>query len=177
MWLLIPIALVVATVVAAVVAAGLVIAGVGWFVIGMLHHLPWLLVLIGVWLVFRSRGPRHHRAWSGGPGSFDGYGPWGGSFAGPASGPRPSASGGQPPSATTGAASAVAERPAAPAKPRRELPIDLKVRVEQIRHKADVLQGYAERFPPFSHELHLVRQTAADYLPRTVEAYLSLPGD
>src|SRR5262249_50028846 len=37
--------------------------------------------------------------------------------------------------------------------------------------------GYADRFPPFSQDLHIVRQTAADYLPRTVEAYLKLTGD
>jgi hypothetical protein len=67
-------------------------------------------------------------------------------------------------------------RPSAP-PPRRELPIDVQVKVEQIRRKADMLNGYADRFPPFSHDLHIVRQTAADYLPRTVEAYLKLTGD
>src|SRR4051794_37581758 len=114
MWLLIPIALVVAVVIAAVVATGLVNAGVGWVVIGLVHHLPWLLVLMGVWLVFRSRGPQHHRAWSGGPGSFDRYGSWGGSFAGPAPSPRrdtpgePTASRGA--AATGTAAAAVADR-------------------------------------------------------------------
>ncbi len=49
--------------------------------------------------------------------------------------------------------------------------------VEQITRKADVLQGYADRFPPMSQDLHIVRQTAADYLPRTVNAYLALPSD
>jgi hypothetical protein len=49
--------------------------------------------------------------------------------------------------------------------------------VEQVRRKADMLLQYADRFPPFSQDLHIVRQTAADYLPRTVEAYLRLPGD
>ena len=28
-----------------------------------------------------------------------------------------------------------------------------------------MLLGYADRFPPFSQDLHMVRQTAADYLP------------
>ena len=57
----------------------------------------------------------------------------------------------------------------------RELPIDVQVKVEQIRRKADVLLSYADRFPPFSQDLHLVRQTASDYLPRTINAYLALP--
>ena len=29
---------------------------------------------------------------------------------------------------------------------------------------------------PFSHDLYLVRQTTADYLPRTIAAYLAIPG-
>ena len=49
--------------------------------------------------------------------------------------------------------------------------------MEQIRRKADLLLGYADRFPPFSQDLHIVRQTAAEYLPRTIAAYLALPGD
>ncbi len=53
----------------------------------------------------------------------------------------------------------------------------MQVMVEQITRKADVLQGYADRFPPMSQDLHIVRQTAADYLPRTVNAYLALPSD
>jgi hypothetical protein len=39
-----------------------------------------------------------------------------------------------------------------------------------------VLLGYADRFPPFSQDLHIVQQTAAEYLPRTIDAYLALPG-
>lgn len=66
-----------------------------------------------------------------------------------------------------------APRPAPPARP--ELPIDVQVKVEQIRRKVEVLLGYASRFPPCSKDLYLVRQTASDYLPRTVEAYLALP--
>src|SRR5207248_955608 len=60
--------------------------------------------------------------------------------------------------------------------PRRELPIDVQVKAEQIRRKADMLLGYADRFPPFSQDLYLVRQTTADYLPRTTAAYLALTG-
>jgi hypothetical protein len=66
-------------------------------------------------------------------------------------------------------------------EPRRlrqnELPIDVQVKVEQIRRKVDVLLGYADRFPPFSQDLYLVRQTASEYLPRTISAYLALPRD
>jgi hypothetical protein len=69
--------------------------------------------------------------------------------------------------------------PAQPTKPSKlrpdELPIDMQVKVEQIRRKVDVLLGYADRFPPFSQDLYLVRQTASDYLPRTVNAFLSMP--
>jgi len=57
----------------------------------------------------------------------------------------------------------------------RELPIDVQVKVEQIRRKVDVLLSFADRFPPFSQDLYLVRQTASDYLPRTIDAYLALP--
>jgi hypothetical protein len=68
---------------------------------------------------------------------------------------------------------------AADARPRTarqtELPIDVQVKVEQIRRKVDVLLGYADRFPPFSQDLFLVRQTATDYLPRTIEAFLAMP--
>jgi hypothetical protein len=70
------------------------------------------------------------------------------------------------------------EPPVAPApvpmRP-RELPIDVQVKVEQIKRKVDVLLGYADRFPPFSQDLYLVQQTASDYLPRTIDAYLALP--
>jgi len=56
-----------------------------------------------------------------------------------------------------------------------ELPIDVQVKVEQIRRKVEVLLGYASRISPFSKDLYIVRQTATDYLPRTIEAYLALP--
>src|SRR5439155_20819665 len=56
-----------------------------------------------------------------------------------------------------------------------DLPIDVQVKVEQIRRKVDVLLGFADRFPPFSKDLYLVRQTASEYLPRTIDTYLALP--
>ena len=45
----------------------------------------------------------------------------------------------------------------------------------EIRRKVEVLLSYADRFPPFSKDLFLVRQTASEYLPRTINAYLALP--
>jgi hypothetical protein len=65
------------------------------------------------------------------------------------------------------------KRPSVADKP--ELPIDVQVKVEQIRRKVEVLLGFADRFPPFSQDLFLVRQTASEYLPRTIDAFLSLP--
>ena len=56
-----------------------------------------------------------------------------------------------------------------------ELPIDVQVKVEQIRRKVDVLLGFADRFPPYSKDLYLVRETAAEYLPRTLDAFVRLP--
>jgi ABC-type nickel/cobalt efflux system permease component RcnA len=67
-----------------------------------------------------------------------------------------------------------AEPKPVPLRP-RELPIDVQVKVEQIRRKVEVLLSLADRFPPFSQDLYLVRQTATDYLPRTIDAYLALP--
>jgi|SRR5437660_1335175 len=126
------------------------VLGAGW---------PWLLIALGAWLFWHEDG-RHHRKrdarWQ----------------------PQPVARRSEP----------VANRPQQPAqsekrpseaprpRPRRqtELPIDVQVKVEQIRRKVDVLLGYADRFPPFSQDLYLVRQTASEYLPRTISAFLSL---
>jgi hypothetical protein len=128
------------------------VAGVLGLVFGTVHFWPLFLVGFGAWLLFRDGG--RHRRWD-----WDRH-----AWQAPAS-PRP----------------AEPVKPAEPA-PRRaksakrpELPIDLQVKVEQIRRKVDVLLGYADRFPPFSHELYLVRQTADDYLPRTINAYLGMP--
>lgn len=167
---------------------GLVAAVVG-VVVAAVHALPLLLILAGAWLLFRAtRGSgrdarrdsdRDRRAEASRPSRHQ---------AAPrdmARRPVPSRpvgrqsedqrpverSGGE----HTGEPAAPVPRPEA--GPRRELPIDVRVKVEQIRHKADVLLGYADRFQPYSQDLHIVRQTAAEYLPRTVRAYLALPGD
>jgi hypothetical protein len=148
MWLLlIPLALVFTLVMLVLGAVALIFAAV--------DAMPWLLILVGIWLLMKAhRGTDHVPAHAA---------------ARPRS--RPSSRPAPP-------------RPAQPAppksrpepRPRRELPIDVQVKVEQIKRKADVLLGYADRFPPFSQDLHIVRQTTADYLPRTTEAYLALPG-
>ena len=127
--------------------------------------MPWFLLGLVAWAVFAlARGPR--RSWprhSWQPQPWSGH--RGGSYRSPAwAQPRP-----QPP---------VPQAPPAPPAPTRaELPIDVQVKVEQIRRKVEVLLGFASRFPPFSKDLYLVRQTASEYLPRTVDAYLALPPD
>jgi hypothetical protein len=132
------------------VTLGGLLAGLFWLV-GSIW--PWLLIAAGAWLFWHQDG-RHYRrrqaraAWV--------------AHGTPARSERT-----QPP----------APKSSSRALRRSELPIDLQVKVEQIRRKVDVLLGYADRFPPFSQDLYLVRQTASDYLPRTVNAFLSMPPD
>ena len=126
------------------------LAGVLGLVFGTVHFWPVFLVAFGLWLLFRDSGHRR-RDWD-----------WWDRPAPRAPRPAEPVRTDEPPR----------QRPSAK---RRELPIDLQVKVEQIRRKVDVLLGYADRFPPFSHELYLVRQTADDYLPRTINAYLAMP--
>jgi hypothetical protein len=134
----------------------LLVLGAAAVLFAALEAMPWLLVLVGLWVLLRAQRGRRQARWAGSAGR-----------------PRPRAA---PP-----AGRGEPLRPPQPAggptpRPGRELPIDLQVKVDQVRRKADLLLGYADRFPPFSHDLHLVQQTAAEYLPRTVEAYLALPG-
>lgn len=125
--------------------------------------LPWLLVGLGVWLLVgrghrsgRDRRSRRNR-WYWDQNGWHAWGP-------------------TPPSTSW-------TRPADPAPPAdaekpttlpTSLPIDVEVKVEQIRHKVTVLLGYAERFPIFSQDLYLVRQTANEYLPKTLDAYQAI---
>jgi hypothetical protein len=132
--------------------------GAAAVLIAIVREMPWLLVLAGVWLLLRTHfGSGHGRR----------------------AGPRPVRT--PPRTVTHPTPPPAAQRRPPPVrpegKPRRELPIDLQVKVDQIQRKADLLLGYADRFPPFSQDLHLVRQTAAEYLPGTTGAYLALPGD
>lgn len=132
--------------------------------------LPVLLIGLGLWMFLHQGGRRHAHAGQGG----ESYG-FGGKHG---CSPRFETHGAVPP--TTGEARQHEtredrKRRRADLRARNELPIELQVKVEQIRRKVDVLLGYADRFSPFSKELYLVRQTAADYLPRTIQAFLALP--
>jgi hypothetical protein len=62
-------------------------------------------------------------------------------------------------------------------QPRQQpmLPLDVQIKVEQIRRKAEVLMQHAGRFPFASRDLYVVRATVSDYLPRTIDAYLAVP--
>lgn len=128
------------------------VLGAGW---------PWLLILLGAWMFWHEDG-RHYRR-------------HGGRWRPQRVVPRPEAMTQRQQQPTEGY-----QRPSqAPPQPRpfrpAELPIDVQVKVEQIRRKVEVLLGYADRFPPFSKDLYLVRQTASEYLPRTINTFLSLP--
>jgi hypothetical protein len=120
------------------------------------YALPVLLILAGVWLVAKAFGSQHGR---GGP-HADRRRPY-----------RPAQ-----PHAPRRPVQHGPVQNGAVLPPRREIPIDVQVKAEQIRHKVNVLLGYADRFAPFSRDLYIVRQTAAEYLPRTLDAYLAIPG-
>src|SRR5207237_6750072 len=55
------------------------------------------------------------------------------------------------------------------------LPVGYQAKVDEILRRVDGLLKYADRFPVGSEELYVVRQTAVDYLPATLKAYLALP--
>jgi len=133
---------------------GSLFAGVFWL---LGNFWPWLLIGIGAWMFWHQDG-RHHRR-------RQARATW------IARGAPVRSERAQPPTSD-----AKSKKASASLKP-SELPIDLQVKVEQIRRKVDVMLGYADRFPPFSQDLYLVRQTATDYLPRTVNAFLSMPAD
>jgi hypothetical protein len=154
MWL---IALLVVPIVALIVL-GLIVSTVLAVVFAAVAYLlPVLLIVGGVWLLARALSGADDQRQA----RRDARAQW----RGPC---RPPAGARQVPQRPA------ERRPAGP--PRRELPLDVQVKAEQIRHKVDVLLGYADRFSPFSHDLYLVRQVAADYLPRTIGAYLAIPG-
>ena len=134
---------------------GSLFAGVFWLV-GSAW--PWLLIAAGAWMFWHEDG-RHRRrqargAWVATPRQMV-----------PPTGRRTQPPAGQP------------DRKGRQPLRDSDLPIDVQVKVEQIRRKVDVLLGYADRFPPFSQDLYLVRQTASDYLPRTINTFLAMPRD
>ncbi len=141
---------------------GVIAAAIGALV-ALAHALPLLLIVAGAWLVYRAMRPSG-RARRGTP------------TAPPRTPAAPRAPRSGPAERRAQPAEHAARRPGPPDRPRRELPIDVSVIAEQVRRKAEVLLGYADRFPPYSQDLHIVRQTAAEYLPRTIKAYLALPG-
>src|SRR5215472_11550244 len=55
------------------------------------------------------------------------------------------------------------------------LPADVQSRVAQIRQEIIELLPHTADFPVGSQDLYVLRRMAADYLPTTLEAYLSLP--
>jgi hypothetical protein len=124
------------------------------------NNWPWLLIAAGVWMFWRQDGRHRHRH-------------------------RHTRHGWEPrtivvePRQAQKQRETKSEQKPTPITPLRkpELPIDMQVKVEQIRRKVDVLLGFADRFPPFSKDLYIVQQTASDYLPRTIDAYLALPPD
>jgi hypothetical protein len=147
MWLFFVPAVILSVLILSAVTAGVFAFGVGW---------PVLLIVLGIWMLSRGDGHRsghRHRKRS------ERWQQYASSSARPAADPQV-----KPKS-----------KPVSPELRQSELPIDVKVKVEQIRRKVDVLLGYADRFPPFSQDLYLVRQTASEYLPRTIDTYLALP--
>jgi hypothetical protein len=69
----------------------------------------------------------------------------------------------------------------APTPPRGDpadrLPLTVRVKVEQIRRKAEMLLENQERFPSASRQLFVLRRIAAEYLPATIDAHHALAGD
>jgi hypothetical protein len=124
------------------------------------YALPVLLILAGVWLVAKAFGGSHDRRHGRRGPHADRRRPYR---------PEPARTAQRP------GQYAPVQGGAAP-PPRREIPIDVQVKAEQVRHKVNVLLEYADRFAPFSRDLYIVRQTAAEYLPRTLDAYLAIPG-
>jgi hypothetical protein len=67
--------------------------------------------------------------------------------------------------------------PAAPADPADRLPLGVRVKVEQIRRKAEMLLEHQEHFPIGSRQLFVLRRIQAEYLPSTINVHQALSGD
>jgi hypothetical protein len=124
--------------------------------------MPWLVFGFLAWVIVALNRPPRRRRWDRPRWQTRTAAPV------PSANPYPEWRNWRPPAVPT-----PAPVPAAPARP--QLPPAVQEQVAQIQHKAELLLADASRFPPFSKELYLVRQTAREYLPRTVEAYLALP--
>jgi hypothetical protein len=159
MWLLfVPLALVIAF----VLAIGLLVVGVA-SLLGAAW--PVLLILLGIWMFMRDgKRARRANAWRHGTVEATVIRDW----------PRNKRHQRSAESATPAASDKPAAAASAPSKSSR-LPADVEAKAEQVRRKAEALAAQSDRFPPFSQDLYLVRQTANDYLPRTLETYTSMP--
>ncbi len=66
---------------------------------------------------------------------------------------------------------------APPADSLARLPLDVRIRVEQVRTKAEMLLQHQDRFPLGSRKLYILSQIRSAYLPSTLDSYLALGGD
>ncbi|HVA23597.1 MAG TPA: hypothetical protein VMW62_04315 [Chloroflexota bacterium] len=141
---------------AGVMALAFVAVPLWWLFLGAMHWALFGLVIWGAMCLLRgprSRERRQRVAWSSPPR------------------PMPQA---RPPRAPQPARTA--SPPASPPMA-GSLPLDVEVKVEQIRRKVEVLLQQRDRFPFGSEDLHIIRATRDDYLPRTLDAYMSVPPD
>jgi hypothetical protein len=88
----------------------------------------------------------------------------------PAPAPAPTLDAPQP-------APAVPAPAVAPADPADRLPLGVRVKVEQIRRKAEMLLEHQEHFPIGSRQLFVLRRIQAEYLPSTINVHQALSGD
>jgi hypothetical protein len=72
---------------------------------------------------------------------------------------------------------AVVPAPLPQADPADRLPLTVRVKVEQIRRKAEMLLENQERFRIGSRQLFVLRRIQAEYLPATIDAHHALAGD
>lgn len=138
-------------VVAGLAALAVLAIPVWWLMVGAFH---WALIGLLVWGVMSLlRGPRRHR--------------WERVYWSP------------PPLRTPPPKPARPDKAAAPRPAWQRLgsglPLDAQVKIEQIRRKVEVLLQQRDRFPFGSEELHIVRATRDDYLPRTLDAFMAVP--
>jgi hypothetical protein len=74
-------------------------------------------------------------------------------------------------------AAAIAPAPAQRVDSADRLPLGVRVKVEQIRGKAEMLLEHQERFPIGSRQVFVLRRIQAEYLPAAISAHEALSGD
>jgi hypothetical protein len=72
---------------------------------------------------------------------------------------------------------AVAAVPAPRVDSADRLPLGVRVKVEQIRRKAEMLLEHQESFPIGSRQVFVLRRIQADYLPSTISVHEAFSGD